>query len=97
MRHDDVHIDHLSVLVKTASAGFDALIASHREWWHEYYPQSFLTLAHPQLESFYWIQMYKIASATRADRPVYDLLGPWDVDTTRFICLPCCVFVLFWM
>ena len=24
--------------------------------------------------------MYKIASATRADRPVYDLLGPWDVN-----------------
>ena len=28
--------------------------------------------------------MYKIASATRADRPVYDLLGPWDVEATSW-------------
>jgi len=29
------------------------------------------------LESFYWIQLYKLASATRADGPVIDLMGPW--------------------
>jgi alpha-L-fucosidase 2 len=29
------------------------------------------------MESFYWIQMYKLASATRADRPAIDLMGPW--------------------
>jgi alpha-L-fucosidase 2 len=27
---------------------------------------------------------YKIASATRSDRPVYDLLGPWDVSMTSW-------------
>ena len=34
-----------------------------------------------QLESFYWIQMYKLASATRADRPAIDTLGPWYRST----------------
>jgi len=29
------------------------------------------------MESFYWIQMYKLASGTRADRPALDLMGPW--------------------
>ena len=34
-----------------------------------------------RLESFYWIQMYKLASATRADRPAIDTLGPWYART----------------
>jgi hypothetical protein len=33
------------------------------------------------MESFYWIQLYKLASATRADRPAIDLNGPWYNDT----------------
>ena len=65
--------------------GHDALIASHRKWWNAYYPAgAFVTLANPQLESFYWTQMYKIASATRADRELYDLMGPWGVQPTSW-------------
>jgi hypothetical protein len=29
------------------------------------------------LEAFYWIQMYKMASATREEGPALDLMGPW--------------------
>ena len=50
---------------------------THRRFWHAYYPQSFLSIPNARLESFYWIQMYKLASATRADRPAIDTLGPW--------------------
>lgn len=53
------------------------LIASHRAWWHAYYPQSFVTFNDPEKESFYWIQVYKLASATRANGPVVDNMGPW--------------------
>lgn len=28
-------------------------------------------------ENFYWIQMYKLASATRGDRALIDNTGPW--------------------
>jgi hypothetical protein len=56
---------------------FNDLVASHRAWWHDYYPESFLSLPDARMESFYWIQMYKLASATRADRPAIDLMGPW--------------------
>ncbi|MGN6369325.1 MAG: glycosyl hydrolase family 95 catalytic domain-containing protein [Phycisphaerae bacterium] len=55
----------------------EQLADSHRDWWHHYYPESFVSLPDPRLESFYWIQMYKLASATRADREVIDLMGPW--------------------
>lgn len=57
--------------------GVAPLVASHRAWWQAYYPQSFLSIPDTRLESFYWIQMYKLASATRADRPAMDTLGPW--------------------
>jgi hypothetical protein len=56
---------------------FEQLVQSHRAWWHGYYPQSFLSIPDTRMESFYWIQMYKLASATRADRPAIDLMGPW--------------------
>ena len=55
----------------------NGLVASHRAWWHQYYPESFLSIPDARMESFYWIQMYKLASATRADRPAIDLMGPW--------------------
>ena len=54
-----------------------ALEQSHRAWWHAYYPASFLSVPDAQIEGFYWIQMYKLACATRQDRQVIDLLGPW--------------------
>ena len=54
---------------------------THQAWWHEYYPQSFLTIGEPEKEAFYWIQMYKLASASRGDGPILDLMGPWYNDT----------------
>jgi hypothetical protein len=53
------------------------LESAHRKWWHAYYPQSFLSIPDTRLESFYWIQQYKLASATRANKQVLDLMGPW--------------------
>lgn len=60
-----------------ASAHLPELEKSHRAWWNAYYPASFVSVPHEQLESLYWIQMYKLASATRADRTPIDLVGPW--------------------
>src|SRR5207302_5922920 len=55
----------------------DDLVASHRDWWHNYLQESFLSIPDARMESFYWIQMYKLGSATRPDRPAIDLMGPW--------------------
>ncbi len=49
----------------------------HLRWWHGYYPASFLSIPDTRIESFYWIQMYKLASATRHDRAYIDNQGPW--------------------
>jgi hypothetical protein len=67
----------LAAVRAAAAAGLSELTTLHRAWWHAYYPSGgFVTLADPKVESFYWVQMYKIASATRADRELYDLMGP---------------------
>jgi hypothetical protein len=54
---------------------------THQQWWHSYYPQSFLSIGEAEKEAFYWIQMYKLASASRGDGPILDLMGPWYSDT----------------
>ena len=54
-----------------------SFFSTHRAWWNNCYSNSFLTLNDPEKEAFYWIQMYKFASATRGNGPILDLMGPW--------------------
>ncbi len=49
----------------------------HRNWWHAFYQKSFLSFPNEQMESFYWIQMYKMATCSRPDGPALDLFGPY--------------------
>ena len=69
--------DAVANIEKAIKRGVMELEKVHRAWWHAFYPASFVTLPDARLESFYWIQLYKMASATREDRPVVDLMGPW--------------------
>ncbi|MEZ5104986.1 MAG: hypothetical protein R2757_10860 [Draconibacterium sp.] len=63
--------------LEASKVNLDTLKTSHRNWWHQFYPESFLSFPDARMESFYWIQMYKMASASRADGPAIDLLGPF--------------------
>jgi len=56
---------------------FGALTIEHRRWWHDYYRHGFLSIPDTRLQSFYWIQLYKIASAARKEAPVMATCGPW--------------------
>lgn len=67
----------VATVEKVAKANFKTLLESHREWWHDFYPKSFVSVPDPKLESFYWIQFYKLASASRPHLVPVDLLGPW--------------------
>jgi alpha-L-fucosidase 2 len=62
---------------RAAADGLAQLVITHQNFWREYYPASFVSLPDARLESFYWIQMYKLASATRARGLVIDNQGPW--------------------
>lgn len=52
------------------------IVKAHRTWWQKYYMQSFLSIPDARMESFYWIQIYKMAVCSRPDGPAVDLFGP---------------------
>lgn len=66
-----------TIINKVVKRGVPALRKEHQSWWHSFYPKSFLSLDDGVKENFYWIQLYKLASATRADKPMIDNTGPW--------------------
>jgi hypothetical protein len=61
--------------------------ASHTAWWNAYYPQSFATFGNTKMETFYWLQLYKFACASRPDKPLVDIQGPWPVANTPWPCV----------
>jgi alpha-L-fucosidase 2 len=71
----------LTAVRDSSKTPLSKLVSSHRKWWHDYYPASFLSLSDTKVESFYWVQMYKYASAGRADSGVMDTHGPWFQPT----------------
>ena len=74
------------VAVKTikdaASIKLSKLKKAHRNWWHDYYQKSFISIPDGRMESFFWIQMYKMACCSRGDGPALDLMGPFFKNTS---------------
>ncbi len=62
---------------KAVATGLPALVATQRTWWHRFYPTCFVSLPDARVLSDYWIDIYKLASGTRPDRPAIDIEGPW--------------------
>lgn len=76
-QHDPAAARAAALASVRKAAADRALFQRHQAWWRAYYPASFLSLPDTRVESFYWIQMYKLGAATRADRPYIDNQGPW--------------------
>ncbi|MDR2980709.1 MAG: hypothetical protein LBV12_00515 [Puniceicoccales bacterium] len=71
-------VDTAAATVRHAAATSPAALTdTHRTWWHDFYPNAFLSIPDSYWETFYWIQMYKIGSGMRSDGTVLDLQGPW--------------------
>lgn len=47
--------------------GFQRVRHAHRNWWHDFYSASFVTLPDGVVENFYWAQMYKMGSSMREE------------------------------
>ncbi|WP_189710279.1 glycosyl hydrolase family 95 catalytic domain-containing protein [Streptomyces phaeofaciens] len=59
------------------AGSYAALRRRHLRWWHAFYRKSFVSFPDQRLQSFHWIQLYKVASASRAGGPVMATSGPW--------------------
>jgi alpha-L-fucosidase 2 len=66
-----------TILKAVNSQSLQSTIISHRNYWHRFYQKSFISIPDKRLESFWWIQQYKMASATRVGALGIDLMGPW--------------------
>jgi hypothetical protein len=71
----------IAVVERAVAADFGRFIETHRQWWEDYYPASFISVPFAEMESFYWIQVYKLGSAIRKGGPICDLMGPWYVKS----------------
>lgn len=56
---------------------YDVLRRRHIRWWQAFYRKSFVSFPDERLQSFHWIQLYKVASASRAGGPAMATAGPW--------------------
>jgi len=80
-RDEETVNNTVASLLLAGGQPWDAWVQSHRNWWHDYYRQSFVSIPDPIVEGFYWIQIYKLASATRAEGKLMDNQGPWLTTT----------------
>ncbi|WP_371792520.1 hypothetical protein [Streptomyces sp. NBC_01471] len=69
--------DAVRAVDRALATGPDRLVARHREWWHAYYRRSFFSVPDKRLQAFYILQLYKLASTTRAQGPTLSEWGPW--------------------
>ncbi|MFV0391336.1 MAG: glycosyl hydrolase family 95 catalytic domain-containing protein [Paludibacteraceae bacterium] len=77
----------IEVAKKTLDEAFavepQTLWAEHTGWWHAYYPSGFISFDNNRkIESFYWVQVYKFACASREGKPIVDIMGVWPVVRT---------------
>ncbi|MDF7808798.1 hypothetical protein P4E94_15220 [Pontiellaceae bacterium B12219] len=66
-----------TVLTSESGRPIEQLLKSHRVWWHQFYPKSFVSLPDARMESFFWIQHYKMACATKGGKLLADNQGVW--------------------
>lgn len=59
------------------NGGLEKAKTASRNWWHSFYQKSFLSIPDAKMESFYWIQLYKMGTCFRPDAPAVDLFGPF--------------------
>lgn len=67
-------------LIKVTQKDIQYLEHENRNWWHKFYRKSFISLPKLELESYYWIQLYKMASTSRAEYPMIDNHGVWSIE-----------------
>jgi alpha-L-fucosidase 2 len=72
----------IAALSSFRSKPLDQVQMMHRRWWNGFFQQSFVSIPDKRVETYYWLQLYKLASATRANKPMIDLMGPWFTSKT---------------
>ena len=62
---------------------FDEVLRTHRQWWQQFWGQSSIALPDSILEKQWYLEMYKLGSASRRDAPPITLQAVWTADNSR--------------
>lgn len=62
------------------TAGFDAGLGSHRQWWSRFWNQSSVRVPNPVLERQWFLDTYKWGAAARRGAPPITLQAVWTAD-----------------
>jgi len=74
---NEAEANAIAAVRQAAATDPEKWIEAHRDWWHQYYPQSFVSTGDNFWDPFYWIQQYKLACVTRDKGWIIDNQGPW--------------------
>ncbi|EFK59546.1 glycoside hydrolase family 95-like protein [Sphingobacterium spiritivorum] len=77
----DTYVKEAIQLVEGWDLKNQKAIQIHQQWWENYFAQSRLQIPDAEMQQFYQMQLYKLACATRSDKPAIDLQGPWTTLT----------------
>lgn len=72
----------IAAIASFRSKPFDRVLSTHKQWWNTYFQRSFISIPDKRMETYYWLQLYKLAAATREGKPMIDLMGPWFSSKT---------------
>ncbi|MBQ6019899.1 MAG: hypothetical protein IJL26_06930, partial [Clostridia bacterium] len=70
--------------LENAFDNYDVLLSKHLQYWKDFYEKSFVALNDAAAEEFYWLQLYKLASAGCENGRIYDTCGPWLPEITAW-------------
>ncbi|NOX65305.1 MAG: hypothetical protein GXO85_05770 [Chlorobi bacterium] len=71
------------VVLKEMDLGFNNSLATHLNWWTNYWNQSAIEIPDSLLERQYYLEMYKFGSAARNDAPPIALQAVWTADNGK--------------
>ena len=73
-----IAVDRIRETLPEIKNGFESWREKHRNWWHNYYPESYVSFPEPEGESFYWNNVYRLACCTRPGAKYIDTPGMWN-------------------
>jgi len=65
---------------RALARGFDALYATHKQWWRNYWRQASVRLPDGVIERQWYLEQYKFGSASRRGAPPISLQAVWTAD-----------------
>ena len=70
----------IELITDSIIQGYDSLIASHKEWWSEFWSKSSITIPNKTIEKHWYYVNYLLGSASREGQYPMPLQGLWTAD-----------------